>query len=133
VTVDEMGPAQPNAAPGFFGPRFTLAGRIVLDRRYDLRASAELIPEGAEGSAALAWYPTKDLGFSLSGQIEHGQIYLDSTTDYDAVLGGPMLSYWIGRRVELWASYALEWVSWAQVAEWEQDVTVGMTARIPGE
>jgi hypothetical protein len=106
---------------------------MVVDRRYDIAASAQLIPDGAIGRAGLGWYPTKDLGLSLVGQIEHGQIYWDTTTDYDAVLGGPMLSYWVGRRVELWVSYEPEWVSWAQGTEWEHRVTMGITGRMPAQ
>ena len=132
VVVDETAVGRLKTAPGFFAGRFALGGRIVVARAYDVAMGADVIPDGARVRAGFGWYPTKDLGLSLGGQVAHGQIYADSTTDYTEVLGGPSLSYWVGRRVQLSMSYAPKWSTWAQGTAWEHDVTMGITGRVPG-
>jgi hypothetical protein len=129
--VDETATGTASTAPGFFLPRLSLGGRAVVDRRYDVTASVAVIPDGVEARAGFAAYPTRDLGLSLFAEVDHGQIYWNSTTDYDAIYGGPALTYWVSRRVELSLSYTPQWVSWSQGTEWEQTVTVGITARVP--
>jgi len=131
VGVDETATGTPSTAPGFFLPRLSLAGRIVLDRRYDVTASLSLIPDGFEARAGFAAYPTQDLGLSIFAEGDHGQVYWNSTTDYDTILGGPAVTYWVSRRVELALSYTPQWVSGPQSTEWEQTVTVGITGRVP--
>jgi hypothetical protein len=118
------------AAPVFW-PRFSLAGRIVVDRRYDLTAGAAALPDGVAVSAGFAAYPTKDLGLSISGEIEHGRIYVNSTTDYDTVLGGPQLSYWFTSRLYGWLGYTPQWLQWSTGTEWQHEITLGVTGRIP--
>ena len=68
---------------------------------------------------------------SVVTDVEHGQIYWSSTTDYDSIFGGPAITYRVSRRVELALSYTPQWVSWSQGTEREQTVTVGMTGRVP--
>lgn len=130
VTVQETGPG--SSPPGFFLPRLSLAGRVVLGRRYNLTASVAVIPDGAGVQAGFAVYPTKDLGLSLFGQYDHGQIDWGSTTIYDQIRGGPALSYWLSRRAALSLSYTPQWERWGSSdTEWEQTFSLGFTARIP--
>jgi hypothetical protein len=117
--------------PGIFWPRLTLGGRAVIDRRFDLSADAGLIPDGARGSVAFGFYPTKDLGLSLFARYDRGQIYVNQATDYDRLEGGPKVTYWVTPRVELSLAYTPEWISERQGEEvtWRHDVTVGVAIR----
>jgi hypothetical protein len=123
-----VGPPPP---PNVFWPRLTLGGRAVLDRRFDLSADAGLIPDGARGSVAFGFYPTKDLGLSLFARYDRGQIYVNEAIDYDRLEGGPNASYWVTPRVELSLSYTPAWISERQgeSVRWNHDVTVGVAVR----
>jgi hypothetical protein len=114
-----------------FWPRLSLAGRLVLDRRYDVTASATIIPDGVEGRVGFAAYPTKELGLSVFVQVDHGQIFWDSGTHYDRVYGGPAVSYWFSPRTALSLSYSPTWTNWAQGTTWEHPIMLGITARLP--
>jgi hypothetical protein len=137
VGVTESATGTTFVKPAFFLPRLSLDGRVVLDRRFDLTAGVTVIPDGAEGRAGFVVYPTHDLGLSVSGGVEHGQIYWNSTTDYDAAFAGPAITYWLSPRVELTLSYTPQRVSNTRLGtaqtntEWQQSVTLGITARLP--
>jgi len=132
VGVSQSVSGQPAVWRNPFWGRFSLAGRLVIDRRWDLTASATVIPDGAEGRVALAYYPTKELGLSLFVQGDHGQIYWDSSTDYDSVMGGPAISYWFTHRTSLSVAYSPTWVhSSPSNITWDQPVSASFTVRVP--
>jgi hypothetical protein len=130
LVIDQKVTFLGDVSPEFFAPRFTLSGRIVLDRHYDLMAGASLIPDGTVGRAGFGWYPTKDLG--LSARVQYARVSLNALKSHsDSILFGPTLSYWVGRRVELLVSYEPVWSTSPGTTEWQHRVMAGIAGRLP--
>jgi hypothetical protein len=130
LEAENIGYGQAAAPTRFQYGNLTLAGRIVIDRRYDLAASASIIEANYAGTASLGWYPTKDLGLSIAGEVGHAAFFRNGAY-YDRGLCGATVSWWVAPRVELWASSSLVWVDWGPGILWPE-VTLGITGRIPG-
>jgi hypothetical protein len=89
------------------------------------------IPDGGEGRAGFGVYPTKNLGLSVFGQVDHGQYYWNSSVDYDAVAGGGAVSYWLSPQAQVSLSYSPTWLHSAGENSWHHPVAMELTLRLP--
>ena len=98
-----------------------------------LSFAAGLIRDGGTVRAAFAAYPTRDLGLSLFAEYASGEIYIDQALDYSRLEGGPGVSYWLSRVVQLSVAYTPQWSapSLGSDTSWSHDVGVGVTVRLP--